>query len=251
MVDAAGRRQGAAGRGRWSEIVGQDRRRAAVRRGADQGGARIRLLSDAGDRYELAGPLPPLGDPGDPARLADGPPRPAGAGQGGGADRRRDRPRVRLRAAGRGRADSAGAGAAGAPSTSWSPPSWSSAAATPPEASYIFKHALVQDAAYDSLLKSRRQQLHARIAQVLEEHFPETADAEPELLAHHLRRGGSGREGDRLLATGRPAGRRALGDGGGDRASAARGWTLLRAPAGRAERGSDGARAAASRSGRR
>jgi tetratricopeptide (TPR) repeat protein len=57
---------------------------------------------------------------------------------------------------------------------------------TPPEATYTFKHALVQDAAYDSLLKTRRQSLHAKIAHVLEEHFPSTKDTEPELLAHHL-----------------------------------------------------------------
>ena len=56
----------------------------------------------------------------------------------------------------------------------------------PPEATYTFKHALVQDAAYDSLLKSRRQELHATIARVLEEDFPTTKDTEPELLAHHL-----------------------------------------------------------------
>jgi class 3 adenylate cyclase/predicted ATPase len=56
---------------------------------------------------------------------------------------------------------------------------------TPPEARYTFKHALVQDAAYQSLLNSRRQQLHARIAQMLEARFPETAEAEPELVAHH------------------------------------------------------------------
>jgi predicted ATPase len=56
----------------------------------------------------------------------------------------------------------------------------------PPEATYTFKHALVQDAAYQSLLKSKRQQLHASIAQVLEEEFPEVAKANPELLAHHL-----------------------------------------------------------------
>jgi class 3 adenylate cyclase/predicted ATPase len=55
----------------------------------------------------------------------------------------------------------------------------------PPEAIYSFKHALVQDAAYGTLLKSRRQQLHARIAKVIEEHFPETAESQPELLAHH------------------------------------------------------------------
>ena len=57
---------------------------------------------------------------------------------------------------------------------------------TPPEAHYTFKHALVQDAAYDSLLKTRRRALHAKIARVLEEHFPTTKDTEPELLAHHL-----------------------------------------------------------------
>ncbi|HUU74370.1 MAG TPA: adenylate/guanylate cyclase domain-containing protein, partial [Burkholderiales bacterium] len=57
---------------------------------------------------------------------------------------------------------------------------------TPPDATYTFKHALVQDAAYDSLLKSRRQELHRKIAKVIEEHFPQTKDTEPEVLAHHL-----------------------------------------------------------------
>ncbi len=56
----------------------------------------------------------------------------------------------------------------------------------PPEATYTFKHALVQDAAYDSLLKSRRQALHATIARVLAADFPQTTATEPELLAHHL-----------------------------------------------------------------
>jgi class 3 adenylate cyclase/tetratricopeptide (TPR) repeat protein len=55
----------------------------------------------------------------------------------------------------------------------------------PPEAVYTFKHALVQDAAYDSLLKARRQQLHGRIARVIEERLPNTEATEPELLAHH------------------------------------------------------------------
>jgi predicted ATPase len=55
----------------------------------------------------------------------------------------------------------------------------------PPEASYSFKHALIQDAAYDGLLKSRRAQIHARIAQVLEEDFAEIARAQPEIVAHH------------------------------------------------------------------
>ncbi len=55
----------------------------------------------------------------------------------------------------------------------------------PPDANYRFKHALVQEVAYSTLLKSRRQQLHARVAAVLETRFAETAGAQPELLAHH------------------------------------------------------------------
>ena len=61
---------------------------------------------------------------------------------------------------------------------------------TPPDAIYTFKHALVRDAAYESLLKSRRQQLHCRIATVLRERFPDRAEAEPEVLAHHATEGG-------------------------------------------------------------
>lgn len=60
----------------------------------------------------------------------------------------------------------------------------------PPEASYVFKHALVRDAAYATLLKSRRRQHHARIAKVLAARFPETVEAQPELLAHHLAEAG-------------------------------------------------------------
>jgi predicted ATPase len=55
---------------------------------------------------------------------------------------------------------------------------------------YSFKHALVQDTAYESLLKSKRQLLHARIADALETRFPETTEAEPELLAHHCTQAG-------------------------------------------------------------
>jgi class 3 adenylate cyclase/predicted ATPase len=61
---------------------------------------------------------------------------------------------------------------------------------TAPHASYLFKHALIQDAAYQSLLKSRRQQLHQQIAQVLAERFPETTETQPELLAHHYTEAG-------------------------------------------------------------
>jgi predicted ATPase/class 3 adenylate cyclase len=60
----------------------------------------------------------------------------------------------------------------------------------PPQATYLFKHALIQDAAYQSLLKSTRQQYHQRIAQVLVERFPETAETQPELLAHHYTEAG-------------------------------------------------------------
>ncbi len=60
----------------------------------------------------------------------------------------------------------------------------------PPRARYVFKHALIQDAAYASLLKSTRQQVHRRIAQVLEEQFPEIVATQPELLAHHLTEAG-------------------------------------------------------------
>jgi TOMM system kinase/cyclase fusion protein len=60
----------------------------------------------------------------------------------------------------------------------------------PPQATYLFKHALIQEAAYQSLLRSTRQQHHQRIAQVLEERFPETAESQPELLAHHYTEAG-------------------------------------------------------------
>ncbi len=60
----------------------------------------------------------------------------------------------------------------------------------PPQATYLFKHALIQEAAYQSLLKSTRQQVHQRIVQVLEARFPETAETQPELLAHHYTEAG-------------------------------------------------------------
>jgi len=60
----------------------------------------------------------------------------------------------------------------------------------PPQAHYLFKHALIQDAAYQSLLKSTRQQYHRQIAQVLAERFSETVETQPELLAHHYTEAG-------------------------------------------------------------
>ena len=55
----------------------------------------------------------------------------------------------------------------------------------PPQATYTFKHALIQDVAYQSLLRSTRQQYHQRIAQALEAQFPETVETQPELVAQH------------------------------------------------------------------
>jgi predicted ATPase len=60
----------------------------------------------------------------------------------------------------------------------------------PPQAHYSFKHALVRDTAYQSLLKSKRQQVHQKVAQVLEEQFPETGEVQPELLAYHYTEAG-------------------------------------------------------------
>jgi predicted ATPase len=60
----------------------------------------------------------------------------------------------------------------------------------PPDSIYTFKHALVQQAAYDSLLRSKRQQLHARIAEVLEKQFSDLVETQPELIAHHLAQAG-------------------------------------------------------------
>src|SRR5262245_36940924 len=60
----------------------------------------------------------------------------------------------------------------------------------PPDADYRFKHALIQDAAYENLLKSRRLALHRRTGEVLRDQFATTAAAEPELLAHHFTQAG-------------------------------------------------------------
>ena len=64
----------------------------------------------------------------------------------------------------------------------------------PPDATYRFKHALVHEVAYRSLLRSRRQQLHAKIAAVLEEQFPPTAETQPELVGHHYAEAGLGEQ---------------------------------------------------------
>jgi class 3 adenylate cyclase len=61
---------------------------------------------------------------------------------------------------------------------------------SPPDARYTFKHALIRDAAYESLLRSRRQVLHRRIAEVLRDSFPALAAAEPEVVAYHFAQAG-------------------------------------------------------------
>ena len=78
---------------------------------------------------------------------------------------------------------------------------------TPPHATYLFKHGLVQDAAYSTLLRERRRALHARIAEVLETQFPETAESQPELVARHCTEAGLI---ERAAAFWAKAGRRSL-----------------------------------------
>ena len=56
----------------------------------------------------------------------------------------------------------------------------------PRDANYRFKHALIRDAAYESLLKSRRQALHRLVAEAFSVQFPDRAEAEPEVVAHHF-----------------------------------------------------------------
>ena len=79
---------------------------------------------------------------------------------------------------------------------------------SPPRATYTFKHALVQDAAYATLLKSRRQQLHARIATAVADHFPEIAENQPEILARHYAEAGMLKD---AIASLRSAAKRAAG----------------------------------------
>jgi predicted ATPase/class 3 adenylate cyclase len=141
------------------------------------------LLTDAGDHYELTGPLPPLAIPATlhdslMARLDRLAPVKEIAQIGAAIGREfshallaavADRPEAELQTA----LDQLVAS------------ELVFRRGTPPEATYSFKHALVQDVAYQSLLKSRREPLHTRIARALEERFPETAATEPERLAQH------------------------------------------------------------------
>src|SRR5215472_1688076 len=79
-----------------------------------------------------------------------------------------------------------------------------------PHATYLFKHALVQDAAYGTLLRARREALHARIADAYERQFQDIVEAQPALLAHHLALAGFAA---RAIGFWLKAARKAIGDG--------------------------------------
>jgi class 3 adenylate cyclase len=64
---------------------------------------------------------------------------------------------------------------------------------SPPDTRYVFKHALIADTAYSTLLRGRRRELHGCIGLTLQKRFPAIADAQPELIAHHMTEGGSSR----------------------------------------------------------
>ena len=78
---------------------------------------------------------------------------------------------------------------------------------TPPNATYTFKHALVQDSAYSNMLRARRQQLHSAIATVLEKRFPEVVKSAPELIAQQFERAG---QSEKAIHYWRQAGERDL-----------------------------------------
>jgi predicted ATPase len=100
----------------------------------------------------------------------------------------------------------------------------------PPESDYRFKHVLIQDAAYENLLRGRRQVFHRRVGEVLRDHFASTAAVEPELLAHHFSKSGFteaaiewwGKAGQRSLEPDRK-GRVVRGQGGREIVGAFRG----------------------------
>ena len=164
------------------------------------------LMIDAGDRYELTGPLPPLAIPANlhdslMARLDRLAPVKELAQIGAVIGREffhellaavADRPQEQLES---------GLDQLVASELVFR-------RGSPPDATYSFKHALVKDAAYQSSLKSRRQQLHARLAHVFEERFPAVVGTQPELLAYHLTEAGLD---ERAADAWARAGRAALG----------------------------------------
>ena len=157
-------------------------------------------------------PILGAGGPGDLTRLPDGAARPARrSSKGGGADRGRNRTRVHSCAAGGSSAQARGGArtaldrlvAAGLLFRQ----------GVPPHATYLFKHALVQDAAYGTLLREPRRALHARIAETLESDFADIAENQPEMLARHCTEAGLDRESCRSMGQGRRTVAGALGAG--------------------------------------
>ena len=157
---------------------------AAVRRGDDEGGHRIGRAARECRRVSPRRTAERAGDPHNAARLADGAARSPAAGEGGGPNRRRHRPQLRPPHHRR---------PAALPEAELADAMQRLVAAelvfrrgTPPDATYLFKHALVRDAAYESLLKARRITLHARLLDVLEN----DGDAAPEVKAQHAEAAG-------------------------------------------------------------
>ena len=162
------------------------------------------LLREAGDQYTLQAPLGRAGHSDLAARFAGGAPGPARAGQGDRADRRLHRAGVLLRTA-RPHFDAQRRAISQAGLDRLVEAGLVTRRGDPPNASYTFKHALMQDAAYDSLLKSRRNQLHALLAHVLKTEFADRVSHEPEWLAHHYTQAGDLAGGHPALAQGRRA----------------------------------------------
>ena len=87
----------------------------------------------------------------------------------------------------------------------------------PPRSRYIFKHALIQDAAYQSLLRRTRQQYHRQVAELLESNFADMVEASPELVAHHYSEAGVPAQAVTYWQRAGETGSAALGQSGGDR----------------------------------
>ena len=179
------------------------------------------------DRYALHRPPPAAGDSCHAARLADGAAGPPGDGEELWPNwGRRWGASFRMRCCRRSPRGTRGPCSRGCTS-SWRR-SCSTSGGVPPQATYLFKHALIQDTAYQSLLRSTRQQHHQRIAHVLEARFPETAETQPELVAQHYTAAGCHGAGDSLLAAGGPTRERPLGVSGSHQPLDAPGIELLK-----------------------
>ena len=145
-------------------------------------------LQEQEDHYDLTGPLPPLAIP---ATLQDA--------LMARLDRLAEGKAVAQLGAVLGRSFRTHCCRPWRPWTNWrcgaawgssSRPRCSTSRGVPPQATYTFKHALLQDAAYQSLLRSTRQQYHQRTAHVLVEQFPDLVETQPELVAHHYTEAG-------------------------------------------------------------